>query len=185
MGDLSKLSDEQLKEYYRLYKNCGTRAEDVKVNLYSTKYAYHLVRLMDEVEQILNEGDLDLEKNRGRLKAIRRGEWTEDRVREYFEQKEKLLEDAYHKSPLPHKPRESELKELLLNCLEQYFGTLKGALVREDTAKEALRNILKICEETLPREYESQMPIIPQPPACIPPPIPDSGFIKKLFRKEK
>ena len=49
---------------------------------YDTKFAYHVVRLIGEVEQILVEQDVDLQRDRELLKAIRRGEWTEERLRQ-------------------------------------------------------------------------------------------------------
>ncbi len=55
----------------------GHRAELVAAHGYDTKFAYHVVRLIGEVEQILVEQDVDLQRDRELLKAIRRGEWTE------------------------------------------------------------------------------------------------------------
>lgn len=43
---------------------------------YDTKFAYNLVRLLNECEQILVEGDLDLERSKEMLKSIRKGEWS-------------------------------------------------------------------------------------------------------------
>ena len=40
---------------------------------YDLKFAYHCVRLMNEVEQIMVEGDLDLQRNREQLKSIQIG----------------------------------------------------------------------------------------------------------------
>jgi hypothetical protein len=42
------------------------------------KFAYHVIRLLGEAEQILLEGDIDLRRNSAQLKAIRRGDvkWT-------------------------------------------------------------------------------------------------------------
>ena len=54
----------------------GKRAELVEAHGYDVKFAYHVVRLLLEVEQILVAGDIDLECDREQLKAIRRGEWT-------------------------------------------------------------------------------------------------------------
>jgi hypothetical protein len=44
------------------------------------KFAYHTVRLLNEAERLLLQGDLDLQRNREQLESIRRGEWTEARV---------------------------------------------------------------------------------------------------------
>lgn len=62
---------------------------------FDVKFAYHVVRLLNEVEQILIEHDLDLERNREQLKSIRRGEWTQEQIIEYFSEKEKTLEEVY------------------------------------------------------------------------------------------
>ena len=42
---------------------------------YDVKFGYHVVRLLNQVEQILTESDMDIEQNREQLKAIRRGDW--------------------------------------------------------------------------------------------------------------
>jgi predicted nucleotidyltransferase len=105
------------------------RAEDIEKHGYDTKFAYHVVRLLLQCEQILVEHDLDLERHREQLKAIRRGEWTVEQIKDFFQSKEKHLEDLYHSSTLPYKPDEDKIKQLLLSCLEQYYGTLKNAIV--------------------------------------------------------
>lgn len=106
----------------------GKRKEIVKKYGYDVKFGYHLVRLLNEIEQILIEEDLDLERNREQLKSIRRGEWTEERVTRYFEDKEKQLEELYTKSELRHSPNESAIKELLIECLEMEFGDLSKVI---------------------------------------------------------
>lgn len=89
---------------------------------YDVKYAYHLVRLLNEIEQILLEGDLDLERNREQLKEIRRGEWTIGKVEEYFNDKEKYLEEVYATSKeIPNKAQYDKIRELLFTCLEMHF----------------------------------------------------------------
>src|SRR5215204_2748320 len=65
------------------------------------KFAYHTVRLLNEAEQLLLEGDLDIQRNREMLKSIRRGEWTMQQILDYFETKRVELESAKAKSPLP------------------------------------------------------------------------------------
>ena len=95
---------------------------------YDLKFAYNVVRLLNEVEQIMTEHDLDLERNREQLKAIRRGDWTKDQVIKYFEDKEKSLEEVYTKSTLQHSPNEEAIKRLLLECLEMHFGSLENAI---------------------------------------------------------
>ena len=98
-----------------------------------------MVRLLGEVEQILIEEDIDLQRDNDRLKAIRRGEWTEERLRQWAADKEADLERAYADSPLPAGPDEGRIKTLLLNCLEEHYGTLAGCVVEPDRAVTALR----------------------------------------------
>lgn len=106
------------------------RAADIEEYGYSLKYAYHLVRLLNECEQILMEGDLDLERNREQLKSIRRGEWTLDQIMQYFQDKEKLLEELYVKSSLQHTPDEQAIKDILLNCIEHHYGKISNAVAK-------------------------------------------------------
>ncbi|VAW75364.1 hypothetical protein MNBD_GAMMA12-2799 [hydrothermal vent metagenome] len=122
----------------------GKRKEMIDKFGYDVKFAYHVVRLLDEVEQILIEGDIDLERNREQLKAIRRGEWNVAEIEEYFATKEKDLESLYTACKLPHKPDEGKIQTLLLNCLEQHYGDLSQCVVDQDEAIKALRDIDKI-----------------------------------------
>lgn len=92
---------------------------------YDLKFAYHIVRLLNEIEMILTEHDLDLERNREQLKSIRRGEWKKEDVINYFTEKEKYLEKVYIESDLSHKIREEEIRDLLLLCLNKHFGNIK------------------------------------------------------------
>jgi predicted nucleotidyltransferase len=123
------------------------RKESVDEFGYDVKFAYHVVRLLDEVEQILNEGDIDLQRNKEQLKSIRRGEWTQQQVRDFFERREKELEAAYANSKLPHTPDESKIKQLLLDCLESHFGSLSDAVVVPGQEREMLRQIKELCEK--------------------------------------
>lgn len=98
---------------------------------YDVKFAYHVVRLLNECQQILEEEDLDLQRNREQLKSIRRGEWTQDQVIKYFTEKELLLEKVHQKSSLPNEPNINKVKELYLNSLEIYYGSLDSVIERK------------------------------------------------------
>ena len=108
---------------------------------YDVKFAYHVVRLLTEVEMILIEEDIDLQRNNEQLKAIRRGEWTEDRLRDWCAEKETHLERVYAESGLRATADEAKIRALLLSCLEEHYGTLANCVVDPDRAVEALRNI--------------------------------------------
>ena len=131
---------------------CGKRLDAVRKYGFDVKFAYHLVRLMSEIEQILVEGDLDLMRNREQLKAIRSGEWTEQQVREYFETKERDLESVYLKSELPKYPDEKRIRQLLINCLEHHYGNLDRCVIDPDAATQAIADI-RIAIERYDRIY--------------------------------
>ena len=125
-------------------KPLSQRRLDVLKHGYDVKFAYHVVRLMNEAEQILVEGDLDLERNNEQLKTIRKGEWTLDDIEAYFVSKEKNLETAYANCQLPHKPDEKTIKNLLLSCLEQHYGSLSQAISIKTNEREVLEQIQKL-----------------------------------------
>jgi len=110
------------------------------------KFAYHVVRLLDEVEQILSEGDLDIRRNRAQLKAIRRGDVPEEEIYKWAAAKEKFLEKLYEESSLPYGPDEAAIKRLLLECLEEHWGSLTGAVVLEDSPILALREVAEVID---------------------------------------
>lgn len=114
------------------------RLIDTRKYGYSTKFAYHIVRLLNEVQQILEEGDLDLERSREQLKSIRRGEWSREQILEHFSEREKQLEEVYNKSTIPYGPDESKIKALLLNCLEMHYGNLDNCLKTSDIKYDTL-----------------------------------------------
>lgn len=119
----------------------GKRAAVVEEHGYDVKFAYHVVRLLGEVEMILVEEDLDLQRDRERLKAIRRGEWSQERLRQWCAEKESQLERAWAESRLRAVPDEAGLRRLLLDCLESHYGSLSGCVEDPDRAVTALRNI--------------------------------------------
>ncbi|HEY3998923.1 MAG TPA: nucleotidyltransferase domain-containing protein [Candidatus Xenobia bacterium] len=123
------------------------RAADIAEHGFDRKYSYHLVRLLNECEQILSEGDLDLQRDREILKAVRRGEWSEERVREYFAAKERHLEELYRTSPLPYEPDEERIKALLLQCLEDHFGSLAAVVPVAGRDRQALVDIQRILDQ--------------------------------------
>ena len=119
----------------------GKRAELVDKHGYDVKFAYHVVRLLTEVEMILIEQDIDLQRNNEQLKAIRRGEWSEERLRTWCAEKESQLERAYAECSLRATPDEPKIRVLLLNCLEEHYGSLEDCIVDPDRAVEVLRTI--------------------------------------------
>ncbi len=124
----------------------GKRQKIVEEFGYDVKFAYHVVRLLNEVEQILVEQDLDLTRNKEQLKSIRRGEWSIEKIKTYFEDKERELESLYLRSTLPEKPDQAAIRELLLNCLEHHYGSLDQCIAQPDQAMSALQAIRQIID---------------------------------------
>lgn len=113
-------------------KQSDRRRESIEKFGFDTKFAYHVVRLMQECEQILIDGDLDLQLNNEQLKAIRRGEVTLEEIQRWFADKEKWLETLYEKSTLPHRPDWKWGTQLLMNVLESHYGTISEAVATAD-----------------------------------------------------
>jgi hypothetical protein len=126
----------------------GKRSQDIQEYGYDRKWAYHIVRLLLQCEQILTEHDLDIERNSEILKSIRRGEWTLEQIDEWFNNKEKSLETLHANSTLRDKPDEDSLKRLLLQSLEMHYGTLTSAVVLTNNTDALLAEL-----ETLVKKY--------------------------------
>jgi predicted nucleotidyltransferase len=144
--------------YSQLHKMSSKEPEGKRKEIreqfgFDVKFAYHVVRLLDEAEQILVHGDIDLMQNREQLKAIRRGDVPEEEIRKWAADKEKQLEELYHKSTLQYSPDEAKIKQLLMDCLEHHYGSLAACVVVPDRAQQTLRDISEIL-----RRYEQCPP---------------------------
>jgi len=112
---------------------------------YDVKFGLHLVRLVLECNQILETGDLNMQRDTDILKSIRRGEWTEQKVIEWFGQQEKILDKLYlDTNEVPHKPDEKAIRTLLLECLEEHYGNLKDVIVDESENIKILKEIKQL-----------------------------------------
>lgn len=131
----------------------GGRREIIEKFGFDVKFAYHIVRLFDEVEQIMQDGELDLQRAREVMKAIRRGDWTSDEIRDWAMEKEKALETAYTHCKLPDRPAVEPLRQLLLNCLEEHYGSLTDCVEQIGWAELALKNIDNTMNDVRKRLY--------------------------------
>lgn len=114
-----------------------TRQADIQAYGYSTKYAYHLVRLLLECEQILIHNDINLERDSEFLKSIRRGEWSLPDLKRWHGEKLIALETVHTNSKIAERPDEDRIKKLLLQCLEHHYGSIADA-VKVDVDVESL-----------------------------------------------
>tara|TARA_Y100001973_G_C5171380_1_gene319279 strand:- start:452 stop:1489 length:1038 start_codon:yes stop_codon:yes gene_type:complete len=143
-GSLTNLSEVEFDLVCGFYNDQTKRNKDTLVNGYSTKFLYHIVRLMLECRQILEERDLDIQRDRELLKSIRRGEWSLERVRLWFEQEERNMQGVYDRSTIPNKPDENAIKELLLSCLEQHYGSIDDMVKRDTKIEDVLRDMQNV-----------------------------------------
>ncbi len=154
---LENMSDEDLLRLQDVLKSSGManrtgkRTQDIQEYGYDRKWAYHIVRLLLQCEQILTEHDLDIERNSEILKSIRRGEWTLEQIDEWFNNKEKSLETLYANSTLRHSPDEEGLKRLLLQTLEMHYGTLTTTVVQTSSMGTLLSEL-----DSLVKKYTGQ-----------------------------
>jgi predicted nucleotidyltransferase len=124
----------------------GKRKELVEKFGYDVKFSYHLVRLMEEAEQILIEHDLNLEKSKELLKTIRKGEWSFEELTEYFNKKEQILNEVYINSTLRKYPDYNKLKTILLTCIEEHYGSLNG-LISVNPQNKLLTDLIKLIDK--------------------------------------
>jgi len=140
----------QLNKMKNPNKSNPRRKESIEKWGFDTKHASHVVRLLDEAEQVLSIGDLNVRRCKEQMKAIRRGEVSMKRIEEIFADKERQLEELYNKSSLPYGPDETKIKALLMDCLEEHYGSLSGAfdiaMVRADKAAIVLDEIKAVME---------------------------------------
>jgi len=144
---LIRLSDDDLQGYRILLSQCKEptkRKQNILKNGIDIKCAYHIVRLLGECEQVLSTGDLDIELDKERLKAIRNGEWDINKIMEFFSNKEKTLAEQYANTKIPYKPDENRIKTLLLECLEVHFGNLDKCISNLNKESDAIRKIKEI-----------------------------------------
>ena len=126
----------------------GKRKEIIEKYGYDIKAAYHVVRLSEQALQILTEGDLDLQRSKEMLKSIRRGEWSIDDIENHFKRTEEQLTKLYHSdsSPLPYSKKDNEpkIKQILIDCLEQFYGSISEMEYSNEGNSDAERKLNEI-----------------------------------------
>jgi histidyl-tRNA synthetase len=133
----------------------GKRKEIIEKHGFDIKFAYHIIRLLDEAEQIILEGDLNLQRAREPMKAIRRGEWTAEEVREWAMEKEKALEAAYPSCTLPDHAPVEPIRQLLINCLEEHYGSLSNCIAQIGWAEQTLKGIDSLIDSVRKQLYSA------------------------------
>ena len=66
-----------------------------------------------------DHGDIDLQRAREPMKAMRRGDWTADEVRNWVMETKKAPETTYVNCKYPERPPKEPLRQFLLDCLDE------------------------------------------------------------------
>lgn len=122
----------------------GGRVEAFEREGFDRKFAYHGVRLLDEAEQILTTGTLDLRHAQSLLLDIRKdGGMPLTEILKWVASKENDLQAAYERCILPDQRPEVEILSLLYDCLEEAFGSVN----RPDKAQIKLNAIRALLDD--------------------------------------
>ncbi len=126
-------------------KRTGVRKEETDKHGFDLKAGYHAWRMLNQGEQIITTGDLDLMKAADEYKAIRRGEWTYDKFTKEFDARKVALEEVFHKCTLPEKPDKNKVREVLLEAIESHYGRslTNSDIIKQDLELGVLRDIDK------------------------------------------
>jgi predicted nucleotidyltransferase len=98
----------------------------VETHGYDTKNAAHLIRLLRMGIEFLRDGDLIVDRgsyDATELLAIKRGEWTLDKVKDEAARLFRRAEEVHDHSTLPAKPDRERVEEL---CVEVVHHALDG-----------------------------------------------------------
>ena len=130
----------------------GKRKEIVEKYGFDVKFGGHILRLLDECEQIFTTGDIDLERNREQVKAVHRGDISLEDIEFIFADKEKYLAKLYEDSSLPYGPDLDAIRKLLFDCLEEHFGTIDKSISTElkvDNKRDLIKEVSELVERRL------------------------------------
>jgi len=133
------------------------RRQLIEKHGYDIKMAYHTLRLLDQLEQILTVNDIDLMRNKEECKLMRSGDWGDfERFDKEFQRRMDYVTDLSRKCSLPSQPQEGALKKLLLEIIEEHYPASSGARSKEyvsldviDAKLEVILNVIK----GLPNEH--------------------------------
>lgn len=122
------LSISTIGTYLTLLKKCGSSIGKtgrlIEKYGYDTTAGYHVVRLLMAAEQLITTGVLDYSQFSSTLVEIAEGVWKEDDITLFFNRKKKELNDLVKKSSLPDRVNEYAVNNLLLNLIEEHYGTI-------------------------------------------------------------
>ena len=120
----------------------GKRLQTVQKYGWDTKYQSHVYRLILNAEQILETGELDLQKNAELLKYIKEGNVTPDESKKWFNDKERYIDKLDKESNLRSKPHHPSIKALLLDIIETHYGKIFDEKPAVDSKNAISRDVI-------------------------------------------
>lgn len=116
ISDVKGRIEEEINKY-------GHRLDLIRKFGFDTKFASHLIRLLDEGLELLVEGTLVLPLRQNNiLRDIKLGKYPLDQILKMAEDREKLVDEAYVKSSLQHTPNLKEIEKLQIDLLKLFLG---------------------------------------------------------------
>jgi predicted nucleotidyltransferase len=113
--------------HYDQYLNWKKSRNPVRTELeakfgYDTKHGGHLIRLMRMAREILVDHKVYVKRpDREEILAIRRGEWSYDKLIDEAAQIEAQCEELYKTSTLRHEPDMNKLNEFVVELTQRYI----------------------------------------------------------------
>lgn len=105
-------------------KNKSGRVDLINKFGYDTKAAMHCYRLLLECEQLLNESNLRLDKNKDILLSIKKGNYSLDEVRNMIKKKDQEIKELYLRIKDIFKIRndKTKIRDLLVECIKMTYN---------------------------------------------------------------
>lgn len=114
---------QQLMNAFKPLADTNKRYDSFMEHGYNVKMLYHLVRLLLEAQMIAEEHTIDLRRNVDLLREVRSGAWSHTTIMDWCETKMEFLDGSFERSGLREEPVEKEVRKLLYDCLEMYYGS--------------------------------------------------------------
>jgi predicted nucleotidyltransferase len=90
---------------------------------FDAKFGYHIVRLLTNCVDFFRTGEFIVKcKNAEELKEIRKGAWSYEKLMEFSENQEKLLDELYEKSTIKREPNRKLIDQLVIDITGNYLS---------------------------------------------------------------
>ncbi len=111
------------KQYWEWKENRNPTRAAMEADFgFDGKHATHSIRLLKMGHEILSGAGVQVKRaDREELLAIRRGEWSFERVTQYADELMAQMDELYETAPLPHSPDVKAINDLMLEIYRDYW----------------------------------------------------------------